>query len=97
VNITDARRRRAEIVATVRERGFKNGGADFTDAQIWQAVMDSRDWEHCHYWDAAAGKLLEHVIEGRTLPSSPTYESARDEAEVVFNPLGEIRGNHSTE
>jgi hypothetical protein len=82
VNITDARRRRAEIVATVRERGFKNGGADFTDAQIWQAVMDSRDWEHCHYWDAAAGKLLEHVIEGLRLSST---RSERSEATTALS------------
>lgn len=74
MNIAEARKRRDEIVATVRERGFKNGGAEFTDAQIWQAIMDSRDWEHCYFWDAAAGKLLEHVIEGREIPSSPTYD-----------------------
>lgn len=29
-------------------------------------------------------------------PNTPD-EPVRDETQVVFNPLGEIRGNHSTE
>lgn len=72
-DVTEARAEQARIVALVRERGFKDGGGQrFSDAQVWQAVMDSRDWG-AHAWDAAAGKLMEHVIEGRTPPSSPTY------------------------
>lgn len=70
---TEARERQATIVKTVRERGFTDGGTDFTDAQIWQAVVDSRDW-NTHYWYAAAGKLIEHIIDGRVPPSSPTYK-----------------------
>lgn len=72
MTVEDARARQAEIVATIRERGFKEGGQGFTDAQLWQAAVDSRGWE-ANYWDAAACKLLEHVIEGRVPPSSPTY------------------------
>lgn len=70
--ITEARQRAAELVALVRERGFKDGGPQFSDAQIWQAILDSADWG-AHLWDAASGKLLEHVIEGRTPPSAPQY------------------------
>lgn len=72
-NVEEARAKQAEMIAVVRERGFKNGAKSFSDAQVWQAIIDSRDWGG-HYWDNAAGKLLEHVIEGRMIPASPTIK-----------------------
>lgn len=64
----------ARIVATVRERGFKDGGPSFSDGQIWQAVLDTREWT-AFYWDAAAVRLVEQVIEGKTPAEAPQYSS----------------------
>lgn len=75
MTIEEARTRAREIVATVRVRGFKSGGGEqFSDAQIWQALLDAREWGG-NYWDCAAGKLIEHVIEGREPPAAPQWPS----------------------
>jgi hypothetical protein len=72
LTLEEAQAQAREMVAIVRARGFKSGGRQFSDAQIWQAILDSRDMGG-HYWDAAAVKLIEHVIEGRTAPTAEQY------------------------
>jgi DNA invertase Pin-like site-specific DNA recombinase len=59
--------RAREIIALVRERGFKNGGEAFSDAQIWQAICDVVRERPCgHLHDAVAVRLIEQVISGET-------------------------------
>lgn len=61
------------LIQQVRDRAFKDGGAHFTDAQIWQAIRDSDD-RHPY---VIAATLVGYVIERRPIPS------ADDVAEVL--------------
>lgn len=69
--VEEARARQAEIVQHIRDDGFKDGGERFTDAQIWQAAVDAQSANPY----VVTAHLLTHVIEGRSIPSSPTYGS----------------------
>lgn len=64
------------MVAQVRADA-PNGLADYSDAQIWQAILDSRDWE-VGISLGARGKLAEHVIEGRVAPTCAHYPKAAE-------------------
>lgn len=68
MNRDEARKAQAALIDTVRAHGFKDGGGSrFTDAQIWQAIMDERT----AHPDTVAVRLVEQVIEGDVPASAP--------------------------
>lgn len=62
----EARDRAKRIVERVRINGSKNDvSEEYTDAQIWQAVLDASSADP----KAVTIQILSHVIEGREPPS----------------------------
>lgn len=77
MTLDDAKRRAGEIVAGIRER-MLDGGERYTDAQIWQAIIDARS---CVY-EMVAVQLLDHVFNGRVPPEAAHYPKGTDHADV---------------
>jgi len=62
----NAARRARKLIRRVREQGFKEGGAKYCDAQIWQAILETGSGNP----DVVAVHLTVQSMEGQTPESA---------------------------
>lgn len=71
MDLEEAKTGARDVIAAVRERGFKDGGKSFSDAQIWQALLDVKDENWGFLEDRVAVHLISQVIDGKTPAEAP--------------------------